>query len=85
MVISIKDPEADRLARRVAQLTGETITEAVRNSLRERLAKEEAKKRDIESLLEEVKTIVDRFASRPVLDDRSADEILGYDERGLPT
>ena len=85
MVISIKDPEADRLARRVAQLTGETITEAVRNSLRERLAKKEAKKRDIESLLEEVKTIVDRFASRPVLDDRSADEILGYDERGLPT
>ena len=85
MVISIKNPEADRLARRVAQLTGETITEAVRNSLRERLAKEEAKKRDIEHLLEEVKTIVDRFASLPVLDDRSADEILGYDERGLPT
>lgn len=85
MVISIKDPEADRRARKVAQLTGETITEAVRNSLRERLAKEEAKKRDIERLLEEVKTIVDRFASRPVLDDRSADEILGYDEHGLPT
>jgi antitoxin VapB len=85
MVISIKDPEADRLARRVAQLTGETITEAARNSLRERLAKKEAKKRDIEGLLEEVKTIVDRFVSRPVLDDRSADEILGYDERGLPT
>jgi hypothetical protein len=26
-----------------------------------------------------------RYASRPVLDDRSPDEIIGYDERGLPS
>lgn len=29
--------------------------------------------------------IARRAASRPVLDDRSPDEILGYDEHGLPT
>ena len=28
--------------------------------------------------------IARRYASRPVIDDRSPDEIIGYDERGLP-
>jgi len=40
MPLSIKDPEADRLAREVAQKMGETIAQAVINSLRERLARE---------------------------------------------
>lgn len=38
MALSIKDPEADRLAREVAKATGETLTAAVVQSLRERLA-----------------------------------------------
>lgn len=84
MVLSIKDPEADRLARKVARITGETITEAVVVSLRERLAREEARKRDIEGLLEDVKAIGDHFTSLPLLDDRPDDEILGYDDHGIP-
>jgi antitoxin VapB len=84
MVLSIKDPEADRLARRVAQITGETLTEAVVVSLRERLAKEETKTRDIETLIEDARAIGEHFRSLPVLDERSDDEILGYDENGLP-
>lgn len=84
MPLSIKDPEADRLARKVAEMTGETITEVVLNALRDRLAREVAKSRDIEALLREVKAISDHYRSLPVLDDRSADEILGYDENGLP-
>jgi antitoxin VapB len=85
MPLSIKDPEADRLAREVARLTGETITQAVVNSLRARLAKETARTRNINSVLEDARAIADHFASLPVLDDRSEDEILGYDENGLPT
>jgi len=84
MALSIKDPEADRLARRVAQITGETITEAVVVSLRERLAKEEARTRDIEALVDDARAIGEHFRSLPVLDTRDDDEILGYDEHGIP-
>ena len=40
MALSIKDPEADRLARELATRTGETLTQAVVVALRERLARE---------------------------------------------
>ena len=35
-------------------------------------------------LLEEINEIADHCASLPVLDNRSTDEILGYDANGLP-
>lgn len=84
MPLSIKDPEADRLARAVAAKTGETITQAVVTALRERLAREELKRTDNDALLEEVLEISRHCASLPILDKRSVDEILGYDEHGLP-
>ena len=84
MVLSIKDPEADRLARAVAARTGETLTEAVINALRDRLAREERKQDDIEGRVADAMEIARHYASLPRLDDRSPDEILGYDENGLP-
>jgi len=81
MVLSIKDQEADRLARELAEATGETITEAVKTALRERLAR--ARRRPRRSLIEELTRISDHCASLPVLDPRKADEILGYNERGV--
>ena len=44
MALSFKDPETDALARQVAQLTGETLTEAVRGALAERLRHEQLKR-----------------------------------------
>jgi antitoxin VapB len=84
MALSIKDPEADRLARELAKATGESLTEAVTNALRERLRVFQGKQKSREEQLSQVMAIVDRFAARPVFDARSADEIIGYDERGLP-
>ena len=84
MPLSIKSPEADRLARQLAKTTGESITVAVTVAMRERLAREERKRENKEALLADIRAIVDHFASLPVLDTRSADEILGYDENGLP-
>jgi antitoxin VapB len=84
MALSIKDPEADRLAREVARITGETITQAVVTSLRERLAKVERTPAEIDAIVEDAMAIVRHAASLPVLDDRTADEIIGYDEFGLP-
>jgi antitoxin VapB len=57
MALSIKDPDADRLARAVAQCTGETLTEAVINALRERLERELRKDQSIENLIEDVMEI----------------------------
>jgi antitoxin VapB len=44
MPLSIKTAEADELARALAGLTGETMTDAVTVALRERLARERAKR-----------------------------------------
>jgi antitoxin VapB len=83
MALSIKDPEADRLARQLAQATGESITAAITTALRERLERVNRRPRP-RSLVDELDEIARRCAALPVLDHRSADEILGYDQNGLP-
>jgi len=83
MALSLKDPEVDRLAREVAARTGETLTAAVAVALRERLARLKGRRRR-RPLREELRDIARRCAALPTLDDRSADEIVDYDERGLP-
>nr|WP_255617979.1 type II toxin-antitoxin system VapB family antitoxin [Aurantimonas sp. VKM B-3413] len=83
--MSLKDPETDRLARQVAALTGETLTEAVRRSLEERLKSERIRRGQPAIDREAVKVLLARFDALPVLDDRDAHEIIGYDENGLPS
>jgi antitoxin VapB len=84
MPLSIKDPEADKLARELTQRTGESITQAVITALRERLVREQRKDEAIDSLVDEVMDIGRHCAALPLLDARSPDEIVGYDEHGLP-
>lgn len=84
MALSIKDPEADRLARELAARTGETLTEAVVVALRERLARETGRNR-ARPLREELAAIRLRCSALPVLDPRSAEVIVDYDQHGLPT
>ncbi len=81
MALNIKDRDTDRLARRLAKLTGESITEAVGTALRERLVREERRRGRASQA--ELKAIARRYAARPVVDARSPDEIIGYDDRGL--
>jgi antitoxin VapB len=82
MALNIKDPETDGLVRRLAALTGESLTAAVQAAVRDRLEREE--RRRGRASAEHLLTIARRYAARPVKDDRSPEEILGYDERGLP-
>src|SRR3970040_1465084 len=84
MALSIKDEKADRLARELARRTGETLTEAVTRALEERLQRVAPRKRDL-ALIKRLNEIAKACAALSVLDDRPADEILGYDENGLPT
>lgn len=85
MALSLKDPETDRPARQVASLTGETLTEAVRVALVERLARERLKRGKAASSAAEIDAIVRRVRALPVLDGRAAEEIIGYDDDGLPS
>lgn len=82
MALSIKSEKADRLARQLADETGETLTEAVETALQERLNRQHARRGGgLRARLDRLKADV---AALPVLDDRSPDEIIGYDENGLP-
>jgi antitoxin VapB len=83
LALSVKDPEADRLAREVAARTGETLTQAIIVALKERLARLRGRSRR-RPLRDDLREIAERCAKLPTLDDRSDEEILGYDERGLP-
>jgi antitoxin VapB len=83
MAISLKSLEAERMAREISSRTGESLTGAIQKSLEERLARlnRQRRHRVVMSQLEDILQRVDRL---PVLDPRTPDEILGYDERGLP-
>jgi antitoxin VapB len=83
MPLSIKSLETERLVREIAAKTGESLTGAIQTALEERLERlnREQRSRNLLSQLEEILHRVDRL---PVLDSRTPDGILGYDEHGLP-
>jgi antitoxin VapB len=83
MPISIKNNQTEMLARKLAELTGETLTEAVRAAVAERYDRLR-RARSGRSLAGELNAIALRCANRPVVSPLSADEILGYDESGVP-
>ncbi|MET3649154.1 type II toxin-antitoxin system VapB family antitoxin [Phyllobacterium ifriqiyense] len=81
MSLSIKDPEAHRLAQAISHATGESMTRVVTEALRERFAKIERQKG--RASVEELLAIADRAAAhvkRPYADHA---EFL-YDKNGLP-
>ena len=76
MAFSIKNPEADRLARELAQRTGESLTDAVLIALKQRLDREKGRQRT-PRLRDELRAIRERCSRLPILDNRSPDQILG--------
>jgi len=84
MHLNIKNDDTYQLAAELAGLTGETLTATVTIALRERLDRVK-RRRSRRSLVDELDEIALHCAALPVLDDRSDEEILGYDEHGLPS
>jgi antitoxin VapB len=84
MALNIKDDEVDRLARQLAKRTGETITDAVRTALKERLQRLPAARGA--PLSERLMAIARRTAALPRLSDKTGKELMDelYDEDGLP-
>ena len=83
MPLSIKNPHAERLVRQIASETGESLTGAIEKALEERWQRlqQQRRKRVLSSQLEEILRRVDAL---PNVDSRSEDEIVGYDEHGIP-
>jgi len=84
MPLSIKDPETENLARKLAHQTGESITLATKRALEERLRRTGSDTRKA-AFLEDMEAMQRRLRALPVLDPRSPDELIGYDENGLPS
>jgi len=83
MPLRIKNPVTERLARQVAKQTGESITVAIERSLEERLERLPERRRG-RIMSEKLADILRRVDALPALDQRPIDEILGYDEQGIP-
>ena len=86
MALHITNPVVEDRVRELAAVTGESITEAIGAAVEERLLKVAPKrKQDQEALLADAYAILREFDALPRYDHRTPDEIIGYDEDGLPT
>ena len=84
MALRIRNAETERLAAEVSRLTGETKTEAVTRALKDRLNRLRREKSDRRHA-DELDAIAHHCAQLPVRDARTPEEILDYDEMGLPS
>jgi antitoxin VapB len=85
MALNIKNAETEKLVRELARRRGQGITEALTDVVRREVERERRKPprgESYEDFSRRIEAIVDKFNRLPVLDDRSPDEILGYNEQG---
>ena len=80
MALNVEHPEADR---RIARTTGESIIGAVPTAIEESLQCETGRG-GTDAVRKSIRLIQQRFAAKRVADTRTPDEIIGYDEHGLP-
>ncbi|ESX78768.1 MULTISPECIES: type II toxin-antitoxin system VapB family antitoxin [unclassified Mesorhizobium] len=87
MALSIKNMAVEQLARELARRRQVSVTEAIRQSLEREVARERLVPRDeTGDLFQRLMAIAERAARIPERKDAmSDDEILGYDELGIPT
>jgi antitoxin VapB len=84
MALNIKNTETEKLVRELARRRGQGITEALTDVVRREVERERKKPRreSYEAFSRRIEEIVEHFNKLPVLDDRSPDEIIGYNEHG---
>jgi antitoxin VapB len=88
MALNIEDTETEKLAAEVAEMTGGTETEAVRDALREKKERLEVRsggtrpKRDLLEFFEEEiwPLIPEEERRQPPLTKEEEEKLLGYDE-----
>jgi antitoxin VapB len=82
MAILIKDQEADQMIRMLAGRTGESITDAVKQAVRERLDRIPLTEEEIAARKRKIEALIVKAGAMPTVDDRTSDEIIGYNEFG---
>lgn len=96
MGLTITNEDVVRMIRELAERRGVSLDEAVRQAVEREVAKEAPQARpqaplherspeEAAELYEKLMAIARRAHARPVLNDLSEDDILGYDETGIPT
>ena len=81
--MNIRSTKVVELAEELARLTGENVETAVERAIEERLSRVASPVSiDHKAALN---AFFDRISRLPVLDRRPVDEIIGYDDRGLPS
>jgi antitoxin VapB len=92
MALSIKNREYERVSRELARITGKSMTEAGLAGLRRELELQKAIRklarrtdRDKEEFLASIVDIQKKYAALPSKTNMTDDEVLGYDEFGIPT
>lgn len=84
MPLNIKNDHTHALAKKLAELTHTSITDAVDTAIREAIERRQARSdRIYRATIEELREIAKQAESLPVYDRREADQILGYDEHGV--
>ena len=81
------DAETERLAKKLAEVTGKPLPEIIRQAVEAEAAKvgvERPNKLSHDELFARMMEAAKEFDKLPVYDTRSADEIIGYNEFGLP-
>ena len=86
MGISIKREDTEKLARQVAKLKGESLTDAIHHALEGELAKIESSRKSPEQILADLKPFFDRIDARGPGNGKSLREIEDemYGEHGEP-
>lgn len=85
MAINIKSPDAEKLVRELAELTGESITDTIQHAVRERLTRERLRKLgSVERSWTRLQRIQERIASISPVSERVLEDVVGYDEHGVP-
>ena len=86
MTILIKDEETDQLVRELAARTGDTITDTVKKAVRHELQRVPPNEDEIAVCKRRLAKLLAYFDSLPHTNEHlTNDEIIGYDENGLPT
>jgi len=85
MALNIKNAETEKLVRELARRRGQGITQALTDVVRREVERERRKPRreSYEEFSRKIDEIVERYNKLPLLDDRSPDEIIGYNDEGL--
>jgi hypothetical protein len=85
MALHINNPDVEQTVRKLAGLTGESVTQAIGTAASERIERIEPKpaSKPIPTL-EEMKAILRSYNLKRINEDLTEDEILGYGPDGIP-